>query len=162
MCRLTGATLVIAKLDRLSRNVAFLANLMNSSVEFVACDNPHATRFTTHILAAVAEHEREMISQRTKVALRAAKARGEALGGDRGYRPNAASAERARQARSKAADTFAAGVGPIIREMRETGCSLRQVAGKLAERGIRTSRGGGWTADAVRQVLLRTGAAAAD
>ncbi len=66
LCRLTGASLVIAKLDRLSRNVAFLAALMNSGVEFVCCDNPHATRFTLHILAAVAEHERAMIATRTR------------------------------------------------------------------------------------------------
>jgi DNA invertase Pin-like site-specific DNA recombinase len=75
-----GSTLVIAKLDRLSRNVAFIATMMDSGVEFVACDNPHATRLTLHILAAVAEHEREMISARTKAALQAAKARGVRLG----------------------------------------------------------------------------------
>lgn len=81
-CRLTGATLVIAKLDRLSRNVAFLATLMDTAdVQFVAVDNPHATRFTLHILAAVAEHEAAQISQRTRVALAAARARGQRLGG---------------------------------------------------------------------------------
>jgi hypothetical protein len=75
-CKLTGATLVIAKLDWLSRNVAFLAQLMDSDrVQFVAGDDPHATRFTLHILAAVAEHEAAQISARTKVALAAAKAR---------------------------------------------------------------------------------------
>ena len=75
-CRLHHATLVIAKLDRLARNVHFISSLMESGVDFVACDNPHATRLTIHILAAVAEHEREMISQRTIAALAAAKARG--------------------------------------------------------------------------------------
>jgi DNA invertase Pin-like site-specific DNA recombinase len=79
-CRKHKATLVIAKLDRLARNVAFISNLMESKVEFVAVDNPHATRFTLHILAAVAEHEADMISQRTKAALAAAKARGTQLG----------------------------------------------------------------------------------
>ena len=83
-CRLIGATLVIAKLDRLTRNVAFLANLMESGAEFVACDNPHATKFTIHILAAVAELERQQISDRTKAALAAAKARGTQLGGWKG------------------------------------------------------------------------------
>src|ERR1700726_2998119 len=80
--RLAGAKarLVIAKLDRLSRNVAFIAAMMDSGVEFVACDNPHATRLTLHILAAVAEHEREMISARTSAALQAAKARGKRPG----------------------------------------------------------------------------------
>src|SRR3954466_11391511 len=76
MCRRIGATLIIAKLDRLARNVAFVSNLMESGVEFVAADFPQANRLTIHILAAVAEHEREMISARTKAALAAAKARG--------------------------------------------------------------------------------------
>ena len=75
-CRLHDATLIIAKLDRLARNVAFVSNLMESRVEFVAVDFPQANRLTVHILAAVAEHEREMISQRTRAALAAAKARG--------------------------------------------------------------------------------------
>jgi DNA invertase Pin-like site-specific DNA recombinase len=69
MCRVRRATLIIAKLDRLARNVAFISSLMESGVDFVAVDNPFATRLTIHILAAVAEHEREMISQRTKAAL---------------------------------------------------------------------------------------------
>lgn len=89
LCHLIGATLVIAKLDRLTRNVAFMANLMESQVEFVACDNPHASRFTIHILAAVAEHERDQISARTKAALAAAKARGTTLGGYKGGWPGA-------------------------------------------------------------------------
>ena len=79
-CRRHKAKLVIAKLDRLSRNLAFIATLMESSVEFVAVDNPHASKLTVHILAAVAQHEREMISERTKAALQAAKARGKRLG----------------------------------------------------------------------------------
>ena len=82
----TGATLVIAKLDRLSRNVAFISNLMESGVEFVAADMPMANRLTVHVLAAVAEHEREMISQRTSAALAAAKARGAKLGNPNGAR----------------------------------------------------------------------------
>ena len=80
-CRLTGARLVIAKLDRLSRDVHFLSGLKDAGIDFVAADNPNATRFTVHILAAVAEHEREMISTRTREALAAAKARGKHLGG---------------------------------------------------------------------------------
>ena len=79
-CRKHKARLVIAKLDRLSRNLAFVATLMDSGVEFVAVDNPHANKLTIHILAAVAEHEREAISERTKAALAAAKARGKRLG----------------------------------------------------------------------------------
>jgi DNA invertase Pin-like site-specific DNA recombinase len=79
-CKRLKAKLVIAKLDRLSRNLAFIAALMESGVEFVAVDNPHMNKLTIHILAAVAEHEREMISERTKAALAAAKRRGQRLG----------------------------------------------------------------------------------
>src|SRR5436305_5419555 len=79
-CKKQKARLVIAKLDRLSRNLAFIATLMDSGVEFVAVDNPHANKLTIHILAAVAQHERELISARTSAALKAAKARGKRLG----------------------------------------------------------------------------------
>ena len=79
-CRKRKGKLVIAKLDRLSRNLAFIATLMELGVEFVAVDNPHANKLTIHILAAVAEHEREAISERTRAALAAAKARGTMLG----------------------------------------------------------------------------------
>ena len=83
-CRVHKATLIIAKLDRLARNVAFVSSLMEAGVEFQACDFPQANRLTIHILAAVAEHEARMISERTRAALAAAKARGTVLGGFRG------------------------------------------------------------------------------
>src|SRR5712671_3689209 len=82
-CKRHKARLVIAKLDRLSRNLAFIATLMEAGVEFLAVDNPHANKLTVHILAAVAQHEREMISERTRAALQAAKARGKVLGNPR-------------------------------------------------------------------------------
>ena len=82
-CKKQKAKLVIAKLDRLSRNLAFIATLMDSGVEFIAVDNPHANKLTVHILAAVAQHEREIISARTSAALKAAKARGRRLGNPR-------------------------------------------------------------------------------
>jgi DNA invertase Pin-like site-specific DNA recombinase len=82
-CRRRKATLLIAKLDRLGRNVAFISALMESGADFVCCDNPHANRLMLHMLAAFAEHEREQISQRTRAALAAAKARGVKLGSPR-------------------------------------------------------------------------------
>jgi DNA invertase Pin-like site-specific DNA recombinase len=152
-CKLTGAVLVIARLDRLSRNVAFLANLMDAGVEFVAVDNPTATRFTLHILAAVAEHEAAMISARTKAALAAARARGVKLGGRRkGTRPDH---RRGTEAVMRAAHEFALQVAPMVTAMRQAGLSLRQIGAELTERGVRTARGGAWSADAVRQVLVR-------
>ena len=105
-CRLRRAALVIAKLDRLARNVFFISSLMESGVDFVARDNPHATRLTIHILAAVAEHEREMISARTKSALSAAKARGVKLGNPK-LTPG--DTRRARRARTMAARDGAVG-----------------------------------------------------
>jgi DNA invertase Pin-like site-specific DNA recombinase len=158
LCRLHGATLIIAKLDRLARNVAFISNLMESGVEFTAVDFPQANRLTVHILAAVAEHEREMISKRTKDALAAAKARGKKLGGNRGkvhligQRGGLASAAlRVAKARSRAAD-----IAPIIKDIRAGGASsLRQIAMGLNERNIMTARGKPWTATQVMRVLER-------
>jgi DNA invertase Pin-like site-specific DNA recombinase len=155
-CRLIGAMLVIAKLDRLTRNVAFLANLMEAGVEFVACDNPHATRFTIHILAAVAEHEREQISKRTTAALQAAKARGTVLGGYKGGpRPDGRLGAAARR---RMADAFASRVLPILRDLQGDGLSLNQMAAELNTRGVRTPLDSSWTATQVRRVLARTGA----
>lgn len=154
-CRLTGATLLVAKLDRLSRNAAFLNNLLDSDVEFLACDNPHANKLTVRILAAVAQHERELISKRTKEALAAAKARGVQIGGDRGYRQTPESAAHARQARTAKSDAFAASVRPVVAELQQAGMSLHQIAAELAQRGIRTARGGQWTAASVSNVLRR-------
>jgi DNA invertase Pin-like site-specific DNA recombinase len=151
-CKKLKAKLVVAKLDRLSRNLAFIAALMDSGVEFVAVDNPHATRLTLHILAAVAEHERAMISERTKAALAAAKARGRKLGG-----PKLALATKLGNAANAAnADRFAANVAPIIRQVQKSGAtSLRAVAAALAARGIPTARGGEWNAAQVANVLKR-------
>jgi DNA invertase Pin-like site-specific DNA recombinase len=133
-CKKQRAKLVVAKLDRLSRNMAFIATMMDSGVEFVAVDNPHATRLTLHILAAVAEHERTLISQRTKAALVAAKVNGRKLGG-----PKLALATKlGNKANAAAADRFAANVVPIIREIKATGAtSLRAVAAALTARSLR-------------------------
>jgi DNA invertase Pin-like site-specific DNA recombinase len=162
-CRLTGSTLVIAKLDRLSRNVAFLAQLMDSNdVQFVAVDNPHATRFTLHILAAVAEHEAAQISARTKVALAAARTRGQRLGGWRPTRkdgkartpPGAFQAAAAAAWKAKANER-AARVLPIARELQAQGQSLRQIAAELTARHVATLRGKAWSASSVHRLLAR-------
>src|SRR5262245_40111592 len=138
-CKKLKARLVIAKLDRLSRNLAFIAALMDSGVEFVAVDNPHANKLTVHILAAVAQHERESISAPTSAALKAAQARGKRLGN-----PRLSHARRlAAAARKEGASRFSANVLPVIREIQGSGIkSLRGVARALTARGIPTVRGG--------------------
>ena len=145
------AVLVIARLDRLARNVALIANLMDSRVEFVACDMPQANRLTLHILAAVAEHEREMISQRTKAALAAAKVRGTRLGS-----PDATKARTLASVKLRAdAARFAGAVLPVIDSLKAEGLGLRAIARELERRGIKTARGGAWAAATVRAIMLR-------
>jgi DNA invertase Pin-like site-specific DNA recombinase len=156
-CRLRHATLVIAKLDRLARNVHFVSSLMESGVDFVACDNPHATRLIIHILVAVAENEREMISARTIAALAAAKARGVRLGNPN-LKPGDRWASRvARQARSDLSNAHAADVLPYIERARKAGCtSLGELARALSACGIRTPAGGTeWRAVQVSRILRR-------
>jgi DNA invertase Pin-like site-specific DNA recombinase len=158
-CRVHAATLVIAKLDRLARNVAFVSNLMESGVEFTACDFPQANRLTIHVLAAVAEHEAVMISERTKVALAAAKRRGLSLGGDRGntrliYRKGAQASARVRgeQSHRRAADLM-----PVIEALKTAGAvTLREIAAGLNQRGIPTARGGEWSAVQVSRIMEHT------
>jgi DNA invertase Pin-like site-specific DNA recombinase len=163
-CRKTGATLLIAKLDRLARSVRFISTLMEEGVPFVACDMPNATPFMLHVYAAVGEEEARAISRRTKAALAAAKARGVKLGGDRGYRPETPPDWRkgvpaASEARSRKADHAAHAVLPAIEEARRTGAeSLHQLAGALNAAGVKTATGAGWTATGVRRVLIRVGA----
>jgi DNA invertase Pin-like site-specific DNA recombinase len=152
VCKRQKAKLVIAKLDRLSRNLAFIATLMDSGVEFVAVDNPHAIKLTVHILAAVAQHEREMIAPRTKDALQAAKARGVVLGNPKldAVRDRAVASVKAD------ADRFARNVAPIIREIQSSGvASRRGIARSLNARGVTTARGGVWTAVQVSSILER-------
>jgi DNA invertase Pin-like site-specific DNA recombinase len=156
LCRLHNATLVIAKLGRLSRDAHFLLGLEKAGVEFVAADMPSANWLTVGIMAMVADEERRMISRRTKDALAAAKARGQKLRGNRGNLPvigdkgRAISlAARQAKARSRAADLV-----PIIAELRAAGVvSLQQIAAELNARGIRAARGGAWSREQVRRVL---------
>ncbi len=157
LCKRQKATLVIAKLDRLARNVHFISGLMESGVDFVAVDMPSANRFVVHILAAVAEQEAEAISKRTKAALQAAKERGTKLGGRR------VSAERfvevqaqARQAYSAQAAKGAAAVLPAVLAIQGQGITtLRGIAAELNVREIDAPRGGQWSAVQVQRVLAR-------
>jgi DNA invertase Pin-like site-specific DNA recombinase len=158
LAKATGATVVIAKLDRLARNVAFISNLMESGVEFVAADMPMANRLTVHVLAAVAEHEREMISHRTRVALTAAKARGTKLGNPNGARALQGRGNASAVAAVKSsADLHAARVLPVIEDLRAAGTvSLHAIAAELNARGILTARNGKWYPTSVRNLLGRT------
>lgn len=159
LARLTGATLVIAKLDRLSRNAAFLLTLQSSGVRFVACDMPEANDLTVGIMALVAQQEREAISRRTKEALAAAKARGVKLGN-----PNGAAALRRAgkggaalwETVSQNADAHAAALAPVIGAIRAEGyTTLCAIAHELTARGIMTRRGGRWHVSTVRNLLAR-------
>lgn len=170
--KVTGARLVIAKLDRLSRNVAFLAALQESGAKFTAADMPEADEFTVHILAAVAQRERKLISERTKAALAAAKERGtwtKADGtpyksGKRLGNPNGAEAiKRANKGTAGALEAVrrnaagrAAEYAETIADVRAGGAaSLPAIARELNARGIVTARGGKWHPSSVRNLLRR-------
>jgi len=149
VCRARKATLVIAKLDRLARNVAFISNLMESGVDFVACDNPNANRLTIHILAAIAEHERAMISERTKAALAAAKARGVKLGN-----PHLEIARRrALEVRRSRKPGPAPELVAIIVGLAAQGLSQREIARRLNSLELRTARGKSWFGAQIGKVL---------
>lgn len=160
-CRRTGATLVIAKLDRLSRDPDFIGMMIKSSIDFVACDMPEANKFTIRIMAALAEKEREMISERTKAALKAAQARGVTLG-----KPENATVEgrskgiaASLEVRKQKADRFVMETWPIIEEYRkeDSKISLRDIAAKLTERNILTASGKSstWSHVAVKKLIDR-------
>jgi DNA invertase Pin-like site-specific DNA recombinase len=153
------ATLAIAKLDRLARNVHFLSGLMESRVDFVACDNPNANKLTLHVLAAVAEDEARRIAERTRAALAAYKARGGTLGGARPEHPGLTREARLEGTR---AASLAAAMGkrsayedllPEVIEMRTAGLSLRAIARRLDEDGYTTRQGKAWNPQQVARVL---------
>ena len=159
-CKLHRATLVIAKLDRLARNVAFIANLMDGGVDFVACDMPQANRLTLHLMAAIAEHEREMISQRTKAALQAARVRGVQLGNPNGALALAgyanAAASESGIVRSNEAKQFALSLSSTISEFRNAGIEgSRAITVALNRRSIPTPTGKIWHEEQVRRLLNR-------
>jgi DNA invertase Pin-like site-specific DNA recombinase len=153
-----AAKLVIAKLDRLSRDAHFLLGLEKAGVDFVAADIPQANRLTIGIMAVMAEHERRMISERTKAALAAAKRRGVKLGGDHGARLTAKQRALGRAALQEKARARASDLAPIVQELQAAGCeSLRAIAAGLEERGIAAVRGGKWSAVQVARLLEMTG-----
>lgn len=160
LCELTGARLAIAKLDRLSRNVQFISNLMESGVKFTAVDMPEANELTIHIMAAMAQHERKMISERTKAALKAAKAKGRVLGNPciadaRALRKSGRDMSMATRVRVRASVERAGKVFRTFSAARSAGArTLRELAGYLnTQTSIRTPRGALWTAAAVSRVL---------
>lgn len=166
-CRLHRAKLVIAKLDRLSRNVAFVSNLMESGVDFIACDMPSANGLTIHMLAAVAENEAKAISERTRVALAAAKRRGTRLGGFRGRAATDADRQRACAAKVNIANARATDLAATIHALQAEGVlTYRAIATRLQSIGIPTTgshdkngrptgHGGVWSGVGVRRILAR-------
>ncbi|MCL2659270.1 MAG: recombinase family protein [Acidobacteriaceae bacterium] len=159
LCRLHKATLLVAKLDRLARNVYFISSLMESGVKFVACDMPDINEMVVHILASVAQGEAKAISDRTKAALAASKARGTKLGGRRVSakewgRIAIKGRETAIQARQEKASEYRSDVLPFIQEMQSNGVStLRAIAEGLNQENIVAPRGGKWTATQVMRIL---------
>lgn len=134
-CVKTGATLVIAKLDRLARNVAFVSRLLESGIDFVCADMPNANKLTIHIIASMAEYEAEQIGKRTKAALAVVKARGKKLGNPK-YQEAVISARAVRSANALA---HAENVYPVIEKIRSLGITtLRGIAQELTERKIET------------------------
>jgi DNA invertase Pin-like site-specific DNA recombinase len=164
-CRRTGSTLVIARIDRLARNVAFVAALMDSGVQFIALDCPGADRFTLHVLAALADAEGRAISIRTRAALSAAKARGTLLGthrpGSRPLSPEAMDKGRAvcSANRRKAQNRAAGSILPELIVLRRQGLTLSQCAEILNKSGKPTSTGGKWGKSQLHRILRRYGIA---
>jgi DNA invertase Pin-like site-specific DNA recombinase len=154
-CQREKATLIIAKLDRLARNVAFVSALMESGVEFVCCDMPSANRFTIHVLAAAAENEAEQISARTKAALQAAKARGKKLGNPEHLTDEARAKGHAAN-RQLAQEAYAL-IAHRIRDLKAQDKSLATIASQLNSEGYMTRMGAQFTACTVQRILERVG-----
>lgn len=149
MCKKSGATLLIAKLDRLARNVHFVSGLMESKVKFVACDLPEANQLTIHIMAAFAEHEARRISERTRDALAAAKARGVVLGAT-----GPANLKQHAQERQDAAKVFNARLMPLLNGFAVQGMTRRAMVIQLNDLGIKAPRGGAWSLGQVQRIVM--------
>jgi DNA invertase Pin-like site-specific DNA recombinase len=149
-CKKEKAVLLIAKLDRLSRNVMFISTLIQSEVEFIAVDNPHADKFLVQIMAVFAEHERDQISMRTKVALKIAKERGVELGK---YGKEVLSKKN-----KTAANGFACEMEPVILDLQQKGFrTIRQITKELNRKKVPSFRGGNfkWHLSTTHQVIAR-------
>ena len=154
--REANATLLIAKLDRLARNVAFIANLLEAGVDVAAADLPQANRFVLHIMSAVAEQEGKAISERTKHALAQAKLRGRKLGWSNPSRQDHGMANlRSQEARQAKSAAFAQQIGPKIAELRSAGASYGVIASELNALGIAAPRGTRWWPATARSTLTR-------
>lgn len=153
LCKKTGAKLVIAKLDRLARNVAFIAGLIESGVDFIAADMPQANKVMIQMFAVMGEWERDQISARTKAALGAAKARGVKLG-------KAGPANLNIEQRQAAADEFALALQDTLADFNARGMSQRQQVAELNSLGIKTAKGGAWSLIQLQRVIARLPAAA--
>jgi DNA invertase Pin-like site-specific DNA recombinase len=148
LCKKSGATLLIAKLDRLARNVHFVSGLMESKVKFVACDLPEANQLTIHIMAAFAEHEARRISERTRDALAAAKARGVVLGAT-----GPANLKRHTKERQDTAKVFNARLMPLLNGFAVQGMTRRAMVVQLNDLGIKAPRGGVWSLGQVQRLV---------
>ena len=159
LCRKEGATLLIAKLDRLARNAAFLLNLRDSGVDFIATDMPHADRFTVGVMALVAEKERDLISQRTRDGLAAARRRGIKLGNPRPAKALIA----AHRVNTERADDYAKTMLPIVQEIRAAHVfTLRGIAQCLNARGFKTPNSKTFKPQSVKNLVDRAASMCAE
>lgn len=155
--QLVGGRVLVGKLDRLSRDLNFITQLQKTRIDFTVCDMPNCDSFTIHIYGALAQREREMISARTKAGLAAAKARGVKLGTDNlQYADMDAARAKGVESVKVIADNFASKVKPMISALRAQGATLRAIAEQLESAGVKTARGGNWTATTVKNILERS------
>lgn len=160
LCRVYNAKLIIARLDRLARSVSMIAGLLESDVDFIAADMPLANRFTIHILAAVAEYEARLISERTKAAFAAAKARGRKFGNPRPETHRFSDAARKARVRAERerSKKRALDFAPLLRELRDRGQTINEIAQHLTAIGVERPRGGNaWGHSTVRRMFEHAG-----
>jgi DNA invertase Pin-like site-specific DNA recombinase len=160
--RRAKALLLVAKLDRLSRSVRFISTVLDSPVEFAACDIPEANRLVLHVLAAVAEAESKMIGERTRAAMAAAKRRGRTFGSPKNLTPRArrrGALLGAQANRCKAVESYR-DLAPVVFSLHRKGSSLRQIAEHLNDQGHATANGASWSATQVHRLLSRATAVA--